>query len=100
MLIVLGIVLLLRNLGITSLALDNWWALFILIPAVGALNRAWRQYQTHDRRITPYARKSLITGFVLMVVTVVLLFDLDWRFALPILLILAGIGALLGTMDQ
>lgn len=97
--IVLGLVLLLRDLGITSVALDNWWALFILIPAVGAFSRAWNAYQVHDR-LTPYARRSLMTGCILIVVIVVFLFDIDWRFALPVLLILAGIGALIGVIGE
>ena len=40
-LVVLGLIFLAQNLGIATL--NNWWAIFILIPAVGAFTAAWRQ---------------------------------------------------------
>ncbi len=42
-LIVIGVFLLLRN--ITGQDMGNWWALFILIPAIGSFAQAWRVYQ-------------------------------------------------------
>ena len=42
-LIVLGVELLLENMGFTFP--DNWWALFILIPAFGAFARAWEGFR-------------------------------------------------------
>ena len=49
-LIVLGLVFLVQNL--TGFTLDNWWALFILIPAVAAFANAWRANQHNDQRKT------------------------------------------------
>ena len=45
--IVLGVIFLAKNLGWTGpeWAFDNWWALFILIPAFGSLAGAWRAYR-------------------------------------------------------
>ena len=42
-LILVGIFIMLPNL--TAFSLQNWWALFILIPAVGAFANAWRGFQ-------------------------------------------------------
>ena len=91
----LGIVFLLQNLG--SFYLNNWWALFILIPAVGSFAAAWRTYQVAGGHLTAASRGSLIGGLVLTMVAVVFLFNLNWTWFGPILIILAGIGVLLNA---
>jgi hypothetical protein len=95
-LIGLGIIFLLQNFG--APVLNNWWALFILIPAVGAFGNAWRDYQNAGGRLTPSARWSMIVGLILTMVTAVFLFNLDWGLIGPVLIILAGIGLLLNTL--
>jgi hypothetical protein len=94
-LILVGIVLMLNNLG--TLALENWWALFILIPAVGAFGNAWRAYQAAGGHLNAQARGSLIGGLVLTMVAAVFLFNLNWGIAGPVLLILGGVGLLLNA---
>jgi len=89
-LILIGLVLLLQNFG--KMALQNWWALFILIPALGAFANAWRTYQQADGHLTGAARSSLLGGFILTMVAAVFLFNLNWALLGPVLLILAGIG--------
>ena len=94
-LILVGAFLLLDDL--TGISLDNWWALFILIPAVGAFGNAWQSYQK-DGRISGRARTSLISGFVLLMVTTIFLLDLNWTYLGPILLVLAGLGLLVNVL--
>ena len=94
-LVILGIVFLLQNMG--AFVLNNWWALFILIPAIGAFAAAWRNYQDAGGRLTGAARGSLIGGVVLTMVAAVFLFNLNWTVAGPVLIILAGIGLLLNA---
>lgn len=94
-LIILGLVFLLQNMGL--LVLVNWWALFILIPAVAAFGSAWRSYQAAGGRLTGGARGSLIGGLVLVLVAGVFLFGLNWGVVGPLLLVLAGIGLLLNA---
>ena len=94
-LILLGIFIMLENL--TSFKLENWWALFILIPAVGAFGNAWRAYQ-NDGRLSGAARASLISGIILTMVTAVFLLNLNWTILGPVLLILAGVGILLNVV--
>ena len=94
-LIVLGIVFLMQNLG--SFYLNNWWALFILIPAIGAFMAAWRTYQAAGGRLTAASRGSMIGGLVLTMIAAIFLFNLNWTWFGPALIILAGIGLLLNA---
>ncbi len=94
-LIIIGIVFLLQNMNI--FILNNWWALFILIPAVAAFGSAWRSYQDAGGRLTGGARGSLIGGLVLVLVAAVFLFGLNWGVVGPLLIVLAGIGLLLNA---
>jgi len=94
-LILIGVFLMLNNL--TGFSLRNWWALFILIPAMGAFGNAWRIYQK-DERLSASARASLISGFILTMVTAIFLLNLDWTLLGPVLLILAGLGLLINVV--
>ncbi len=94
-LILLGIIFLLQNFGVT--ALENWWALFILIPAIGAFGTAWRFFQAAGGRLTAPARGSLIGGLVMAAISFAFLFNLDGQIFWPVLVILAGVGVLLNA---
>jgi hypothetical protein len=94
-LIMIGIFIMLDNL--TGFTFDNWWALFILIPALGTFGNAWRAYQ-NDGRLSGQARASLISGIFLTMVTAFFLFNLNWTILGPVLLILAGMGILLNVL--
>lgn len=74
---------------------DNWWALFILIPAFGALSAAWRAYQKHDGELTREVTGPGMTGIFFLIVAGVFLFDLDWSLMGGLIVILLGAGMLL-----
>ena len=93
-LIVLGAMFLMRNTGTFDFPLQNWWALFILIPAVGALDSGFRTYRAAGNQLTAPARGSLLVGLVLTFVAAMFLFDISWTFFGPVLIILVGIGIL------
>jgi hypothetical protein len=97
-LVVVGIVYLVRN--VTGVELGNWWALFILIPAIGSLVTAYRMWERNDRRFTAASRGPLIGGIILLGVTAVFLFSLDWGKVWPLFIILVGIGALLSAFER
>ena len=99
-LIALGGLFLLRNTGTFDIPLKNWWALFILIPAIGSLDTARRMYRAAGDQLTAPARSSLLVGLVLLFVTAVFLFDLNWSLFGPILIILAGIAILFTYMTS
>jgi hypothetical protein len=92
-LIAIGIIFLLSN--VTDFHLDNWWALFILIPAVSSFGKVYSSYQRHGR-ITRAARGSLTGGFILTLISAAFLLELDWGLIWPVFLIIGGLSALLG----
>jgi hypothetical protein len=93
-LIFIGAIFLFTN--VTDFELDNWWALFILIPALVNFGNAWSSYQQHGR-LTQSGRGSLVGGLILSLIASAFLFDLDWGLIWPIFLIIGGIAALMGN---
>jgi hypothetical protein len=91
-LILLGILFLLQNLY--GIPVHNWWALFILIPAFGAFNHFWLIYQ-RDQRLSGPARRSLLSGIFLTLMTAVFMLSVSWSWLFPVALILAGAALLL-----
>jgi hypothetical protein len=87
-------VFLLQNLGIPYL--DNWWALFILIPAFWAYVAAWESYRAKGQ-LTRGGAGSLAVGFLLTILSLFFLLNLNVNPFWPVVLIVAGI-ALLGTV--
>jgi cation transport ATPase len=92
-LILLGVIFLLQNLGIPFLM--NWWALFILIPAVWAFVAAWNIYQDNGH-LTRGGAGSLTVGVLLTILAFVFWLNLDVGLFWPVLLIVGGL-VLLGT---
>lgn len=97
-LILLGGMFLMQNMGTYNFPLQNWWALFILIPAIGAIDSALRMYRHAGDQWNAAARGSLGVGIILTLVTIMFLFNLSWTYFGPALIILAGIGILVNAM--
>jgi len=97
-LILVGFVFLLQNL--TGFSLRNWWALFILIPAVGSLTTAASLYRRNEWKFTAASRGPLIGGLLLLTLTIVLLLGLSWDRVWPVFLIVAGAAALLSSLGR
>jgi LiaF transmembrane domain len=91
-LILLGVALLLQNMGINFLT--NWWALFILIPAFWAYVAAWDLYQDNGR-LTRGAASSLTVGIMLTLLAGVFLLNIAINLFWPILLIAGGVALLM-----
>lgn len=79
---------------LTGFHLQNWWALFILIPAFHNLNEAWQSYQANGR-FQGQTSRALMSGLFLSMIAAFFLLNLSWNLFWPIVLILVGIGALL-----
>ena len=92
-LIGLGLIFLVSN--VTGFYLQNWWALFILIPGIVSFVNAWNAYR-EDGRWSKRARGGLIGGSFISLVAIILLFNLDWGQIWPAFLILIGFNILLG----
>lgn len=92
-LIGLGLYFLARNFFGFEL-FDNWWALFILIPAFAGYSRAWSQYKAAGRWSGAAAR-SLTGAILLTAVAGFFLLGLDFGLFWPVLLIILGASLLL-----
>lgn len=92
-LVAIGLIFLFANL--TDFYLNNWWALFILIPAVANFAKAYESYRDHGR-FTKQARGSLTGGLILTLIASAFLFSLDWGLIWPVFLIIGGAAVLLG----
>jgi hypothetical protein len=90
-LLMMGLLFLVSN--VTGAPFNNWWALFILTPALGSLYIGLKNY-TEEGAFTAAVRKPLTGGFILLMVSVMFLFNLDWGMLWPFFLIIAG-GTLL-----
>ncbi len=95
-LILLGIIFLLQNMGASIFT--NWWALFILLPAVGSFSAAWNSYDRSGGQITGATIGSFIAGVVFTALTFALLFNFGLNLIGPAVLILIGIGILLPAL--
>jgi hypothetical protein len=72
----------------------NWWAAFILIPAVYSLARAYEDYRANGR-MTERGRSNLIGGLMIGTVAFIFLFGLNFGNWWPLFLIVIGAGILL-----
>ena len=95
-LILIGVAFLLRNTGVYDLR--NWWALFILIPAVSAFSAAWAAYRASGGHLTAAARGSLVAGLLFTFVTFIFLFNVNFGLFWPVLLIFGGLAILVSAI--
>jgi len=94
-LILIGAYFLFRN--VTGLSINNWWAIFVLIPAISAFGRAYSIYKA-DGRLSASARGSLIGGLVFIFAFIVFLFNLNFGTLWPVFLILGGVFLLINAL--
>ena len=92
-LIAIGLIFLATN--VVGFELNNWWALFILIPAVSNFSSAYENYRQNGR-LEKSGRGSITGGLILSLIACTFLFSWDWAVIWPLFLIIGGIGALLG----
>jgi drug/metabolite transporter (DMT)-like permease len=93
--ILVGVLFLLRNLGITLpfMALHNWWALFILLGAVPSLAYAAQRYRSTGK-VDQRVLHSLLSAGVVVTVAVFFLMDLAWDRWWPLFVIYGGLWTL------
>ncbi len=96
-LISIGVIFLLTNSGVFYL--QNWWALFILYPAIMKLGQAIQSYR-RDGRFSHRVRGAFTGGLILTVVASTFLFNWNWGSIWPLFLVIIGLGAVLsGVLD-
>ena len=93
-LILMGSIFLLSNL--TGFRINNWWALFILIPAFGSISAGWARYREVGR-FDRSARSQIFSSVFLIFLAAVFLLDLNFSQIWPVFVILTGLGMLVGA---
>ena len=102
-LIFAGAVVLLNQLDILPFKL-NWWALFALFPAFGALTRAVNRYRsTNDVFEMGVMIPALVGLFMLLLLMSMFVGDainLNLRVYWPIILMVLGLGLIIGRLRR
>ena len=95
LLLAIGVLYMLQVLGLLP-PFSNWWAMFLLLPALGCFSAAIGAYRRHEN----WAGQALglvIAGLLFVGLAAVFFFDLDIRWFGPLFLIVAGILLLVGV---
>jgi len=93
--IAIGVIFLLRNLGIELpfMQFRNWWALFILAAALGPLSYAVHRFREAGR-VDGLVLHSLLSALVIVLVASFFLLDLSWERWWPLFVIYGGLWML------
>ena len=94
-LILLGVIFLLQEMQIPLL--NNWWALFIMIPAFVLFASSWNIYQQQQRKWSAAVTGPIVGGLILMMIALIFLLDLQWRYMWPVILIIVGISVFVNS---
>src|SRR5262245_30639348 len=70
---------------------DNWWAVFIFLPAVGLLSVAWLAHHLSRGAFNLWVRLHLSCGLIVLAVALIFALDLDWDYAWTLMLIVPGL---------
>lgn len=68
----------------------NWWALFILIGAVGPLSYAVHRYR-EKQKFDGVVLHSLVSAAAIVVAALMFLLNLDWSLWWPVFIIIGGL---------
>lgn len=94
-----GAIVLLNQMGVWSFEF-NWWALFILFPAFGALTGAYNRYQSTNDLFEMGVMIPVLVGLFMLLLSVSMLLgdaiNLNLKVYWPIILIVLGLGLIIG----
>jgi len=94
-----GAIVLLNQMGVLSFEL-NWWALFILFPAFGALTGAYNRYRSTNDLFEMGVMIPALVGLFMLLLSVSLLLgdaiNMNLKVYWPIILIVLGLGLIIG----
>jgi hypothetical protein len=88
--IAIGILYLLQEFDFLP-TFNNWWALFLLLPGVGVLSAAVGAYRRNGGRWTAEVTGLVLGGLLFVLMTAVFLFELNYNWFVPLVLIGAGL---------
>jgi hypothetical protein len=87
----IGLILLAKNLGYEFFFLNynNWWAVFILVAAVGPLTSAFSHYQKSGFGYS--VANHLVSAGAIIFIALLFLLDLRWQLWWPMFIIIGGL---------
>lgn len=95
-LIFVGTVFLLKNFGFPFP--ENWWAVFILIPALASFAGARKLYVSNGGTFSGAVVGGIAAGCVFVLLSILFLFGFDIGKFWPLILIVLGVGILTGAL--
>jgi len=94
-----GAIVLLNQSGLLSFEL-NWWALFILFPAFGALSGAYNRYRVTNNIFEMGVMMPALVGLFMVALAFSMLvgafWSINWSLYWPIILIIIGLSMIFG----
>ena len=98
-----GAIVLLNQSGLLSFQL-NWWAFFILIPAIGSFSNAYNRYRATNNLFDMSVMMPALIGLFMIGLMFNLLsgngWNFNWNLLWPIMLIIIGLGMIFGRSRQ
>lgn len=98
-----GIALIINQLNLLPFEL-NWWALFILMPAAGFLNGAYKRFRSHNNLFSMDVASSALVGLFMVALSFSLLlgaaWNINWSLFWPLMIILIGLGMIFGRSQK
>jgi len=98
-----GAVVLLNQSGLLSFEL-NWWAFFILIPAIGSFSSAYNRYRATNNIFEMSVMMPALIGLFMLGLMFNLLsgngWNFNWNLLWPIMLIVIGLGMIFGRSQK
>lgn len=94
-----GVVVLLNQSGVLSIKF-NWWAFFIVIPAIGSLHNAYRRYRATNNLFDMGVMIPALMGLFMIGLMYNLLsgngWNFNWNLLWPLMFIIIGLGMIFG----
>lgn len=94
-----GVVVLLNQSGVLSIKF-NWWAFFIVIPAIGSLHNAYRRYRATNNLFDMGVMIPALMGLFMIGLMYNLLsgngWNFNWNLLWPAMFIIIGLGMIFG----
>lgn len=87
--LVVGVIFLAGNFGLHLP--PRWWALFVLVPAAGALVSAARFYR-QDGNLSTRVVGAATGGVLMLAIALALFLGVNWGMFWPVILIIVGAG--------
>lgn len=94
-----GAIILLNQSGLVSFDM-NWWAVFILIPAIGSFGSAYNRYRVTNNLFDMSVMMPALIGLFMIGLMFSLLsgngWNFNWNLLWPVMLIIIGLGMIFG----